>query len=114
MGQITEILGFTSTERDEVYIRIWENKLNRPVAYKDVLTISQSTLSMGGGSNAVRKVSGLFVTEQAKQVYMSHDKEGRGKQPYSIAHTYPPNSSSNLYAKAPAASQTPSMLASSS
>jgi hypothetical protein len=80
-GQITEILGFTSTERDEVYIRVWENKLDRPATYQDVLTISQSTLSMGGGSNVVRKVSDLFVTEQARQVYMSHDRQGRGKQP---------------------------------
>ena len=32
LGQITEILGFTSTSRDEVYIRIWENRFNRPAA----------------------------------------------------------------------------------
>ena len=81
LGQVTEILGFTTPARDEVYIRIWENKLNRPAAYKDILTINQATLSMGGGTNAVRKVSDLFTAMQAQQVYMSHDKQGRGKQP---------------------------------
>ena len=81
MEQVTEILGFTMPTRDEVYIRIWENKLNRPAAYKDILTISQDTMSMGGDTNVVRKVSDLFTTMRVQQVYMSHDKQGRGKQP---------------------------------
>jgi hypothetical protein len=81
-------LGFTSTKRDEVYIRIWENKLNRPAAYKDILTISQSTPSMGGGTNVVRKVSDLFMMELAQQVYMSHDKQGRGENQPRLYRTY--------------------------
>jgi hypothetical protein len=81
MGQVTEILGFTTPTRDEVYVRISENRLNRPAAYKDILTISQDTMSMGGGTNIVRKVSDLFTIMQVQQVYMSHDKQGRGKQP---------------------------------
>ena len=36
---------------------------------------------MGGGSYVVWKVGDLFTTAQAQQVYMSHDKQGRGKQP---------------------------------
>ena len=80
LGQVTEILGFTSARRDEVYIRIWETKLERPLAYKDTLTISTSTLSTGGGSNITRKVSTLFRTEKVNIANITNDLAGKGRR----------------------------------
>jgi ribonuclease HI len=81
MGQVTEILGFTSTKRDQVYIRVWENKLNRPLEYGDVLTISTDTYSTGGGTNIIRSVQKLFTTEKAEAVTMTCDTKGVRTQP---------------------------------
>ena len=81
LGQVTEILGFTSTKRDQVYIRVWENKLNRPLEYGDVLTISPDTYSTGGGTNIIRSVQELFTTVRAEAVTMTCDTKGVKTQP---------------------------------
>ena len=80
LGQVTEILGFTSTRRDEVYIRIWETKLKRPLAYRDTLTISPSALSTGGGSNTTRKVNMLFTAENVTLATITSDIPGKGRK----------------------------------
>ena len=88
LGQVTEILGFTSTRRDEVYIRIWESKLGRPLAYKDTLTISPHTLSPGGGSNETRKVTELFNSDRVSIVTITKDIEGKGKKQPKLSRQY--------------------------
>jgi hypothetical protein len=64
-----------------VYIRVWENKLNRPPEYGDVLTISPDTYSTGGGTNIIRSVQELFTTERVEAVTMTCDTKGIKKQP---------------------------------
>ena len=88
LGQITEILGFTSPQRDEVYIRIWESKMNRPLAYRDTLTISPDTLSTGGGSNVTRKVSELFTTDRVHIATITADIQGKGKRQPKLSRQY--------------------------
>ena len=88
LGQITEILGFTSTKRDEAYIRIWETKMNRPLAYRDTLTISPNTLSTGGGSNDTRKISDLFTTDSVHTATITGDIQGKGKNQPKLSRQY--------------------------
>ena len=88
LGQITEILGFTAARRDEVYIRVWETKLKRPLVYRDTLTITPNTLSTGRGSNVTRRITDPFHTETVKSVTITSDIEGKGKKQPRLSRQY--------------------------
>ena len=62
--------------------------MNRPLAYKDTLTISPNTLSTGGGSNVTRKVSELFTTDRIHIATITGDIQGKGKKQPQLLRQY--------------------------
>ena len=62
--------------------------MNRPLVYKDTITISPNTLSTGGGSNVTRKVSELFTTDRTHIATITGDIQGKGKKQPKLSRQY--------------------------